>query len=484
MDRQIALQETYGHFIGGQWVEPANHQYFEGVDPSTGNKIASFARGNKEDIERAVRSSEEGFQAWYALKPSARGQILNRVAQLLRKYKQDFAYMETIDTGRPLVFSASLVETSARYFEYLGGAADKIFGEVIPASNEHLTYTYREPYGITGHITPWNVPITQAARGAASALAAGNSVVMKPAEQACLSTLELAKLCVEAGMPPGTFNVVTGYGEEAGAPLINHPAVRKIAFTGSVETGQIVMRAAADRIVPVSLELGGKSPNIVFDDADLHPAAAGSLRAFTFNTGQVCSAGTRLIVQRSILPAFVEQLIEEAQQIKIGYGIDNPTIGPLVCEEQLHRVLRYVEIGKQEGARLVYGGSRMQEEKLKDGYFMQPTIFTDVTNTMTIAREEIFGPVVVVIPFDTEEEAIRLANDTEFGLAAAVWTENIHRGHRVAKQLQAGQVYINDYSPIDVEAPFGGYKKSGIGREKGLESLHTYTQVKAVSVKL
>lgn len=307
---------------------------------------------------------------------------------------------------------------------------------------------------------------------------------MKPAEQACLSTLELAKLCVEAGMPPGTFNVVTGYGEEAGAPLINHPAVRKIAFTGSVETGQIVMRAAADRIVPVSLELGGKSPNIVFDDADLHPAAAGSLRAFTFNTGQVCSAGTRLIVQRSILPAFVEQLIEEAQQIKIGYGIDNPTIGPLVCEEQLHRVLRYVEIGKQEGARLVYGGSRMQEEKLKDGYFMQPTIFTDVTNTMTIAREEIFGPVVVVIPFDTEEEAIRLANDTEFGLAAAVWTENIHRGHRVAKQLQAGQVYINDYSPIDVEAPFGGYKKSGIGREKGLESLHTYTQVKAISVKL
>lgn len=480
MTTKMAVSQKYNHFIGGNWIEPSSEQYFENINPVTGDQIAAIAAGTKEDIDLAVTKAEEGFKKWYSLKPSVRGQILNKIALSIRENKEKLAYLETLDTGRPLFLSEQMVESSARFFEYLGGSADKIFGDVIPANNDYLTYTLREPYGVVGIIIPWNAPLQTASRDLSAALAAGNAVVLKPAEQAGLSVLELANLCMEAGLPPGVFNVVNGLGKEAGDALIHHPNIRKITFTGSVQTGKLVLEAAAKNIVPATVELGGKSPNIVFDDADLGEAIKGSLKAFLANSGQVCSAGTRLLVQNGIKDQFIAHLIESVKHVKIGDGFQNPMMGPLISESQLERVQSYIEVGKEEGATLEYGGNRIKN----NGYFIEPTIFAGVKNDMTIAREEIFGPVVSIIPFETEEEAIELANDSEYGLAASIWTENIHRGHRVAKQIQAGQVYINDFMPIDVEAPFGGYKKSGIGREKGVESLLTYTQLKTISSKM
>lgn len=484
MNQSDVLKEQYNHFINGQWTKPASGRYFNGYNPATGEQLTAFAQANKDDIDYAVENAQAGFKAWSSLKPSQRSQILLNIADQIRKNKQELAYLETIDTSRPFRFSEQIVETSARFFEYMGGAADKIMSEVIPASNDHLTYTLREPFGVIGHIIPWNAPIQTASRDIASAFAAGNAVVTKISEHAGISVLELARICVESGMPPGVFNVVNGYGPEAGAALTNHSGVRKITFTGSVPTGQQVMKVAAERIVPVTVELGGKSPNIVFEDANLDEAATVSLRAFTFNSGQVCAATTRLLVQRSILDQFVEKLVDKAKALKVGNGFEDSMVGPLITEQQMNSVLKYIEAGKHEGAELVHGGNRLQGQQTKDGYFIEPTIFTNVTNEMTIAREEIFGPVASIIPFETEEEAIEIANNTEYGLAAMLWTDNVHRAHRVAKHIQSGEVYINDFMPIAVEAPFGGYKKSGIGREKGLESLRSYTQVKTISLKI
>ncbi|MGG1677226.1 aldehyde dehydrogenase family protein [Neobacillus sp. NRS-1170] len=481
---KIAIKESYGHFINGEWTNPVNNQYFDEYNPSTGEKIASFARGDQEDINRAVQNAEEGFKAWYALEPYQRGQIMMNVASLLRKHKADFVYMESVDVGKPLYLAELELEMCARAFEYCAGAADKIFGEVIPGSARQLSYSVREPYGVTAHITPWNSPLLVGTRGCASALAAGNSVVIKVAENTSLSTLEFAALCIEAGVPSAVVNVVTGYGREAGAALVNHPKIRKICFTGSVQTGTSIMKAAAERIVPVTLELGGKSPNIIFEDADLRSATAGAIQAFIVNTGQVCAGGTRLLVQRSIVDTFTERLAEGLKQVTIGNGVENPTIGPVVSEKQLSRIEHYVKLGQEEGAELVCGGNRLTNGKLRNGFFIEPTIFKNVTSSMTIAKEEIFGPVLSIIPFDTEEEAMDLANDTEYGLAAAIWTSNIKRAHRVVKQIQAGQVYINDYLPSGAEGrPFGGYKKSGIGREGGMAGIYGFTQTKTVTIK-
>jgi len=476
----IRIRDRHDNFIGGRWAPPSGGKRFDSENPSDGSHLTSHARSDAADIAAAVESAARGGRAWLSLKPSVRGRVLVDVARRLREKSDRLAVLETLDTGKPLSLSRSDVETCARYFEFYGGAADKIHGEVIPASNSHLTLTIREPYGVTAHITPWNAPINQAGRSAAAALAAGNSVVMKPAEEASVTTLELAELCLEAGLPEGAFNVVTGLGEEAGAALCAHPAVRKIAFTGSVETGRMVLEAAARRIVPVTAELGGKSAYIVFADADLDAAAAATIKAFIRNTGQVCSAGTRLLVEAPVLEAFAGKVAEVLATVTVGPGITDPVMGPVISETQRSDILRRVEDGREQGARMLYCGRVPDDTALARGHYVAPMLLGAVSNDMRVARHEIFGPVACVIGFESEDEAVRIANDSDYGLAGAVWTANAARANRVALRIQAGQVYVNDYMPVNVEAPFGGYKQSGYGREKGLAALQDYTQVKAI----
>jgi acyl-CoA reductase-like NAD-dependent aldehyde dehydrogenase len=475
-----AIRPRYEHFIGGEWVPPATGVYFDGQNPSTGEPLGCYARGDARDVERAVESAHAAQPQWAGLDAFRRGQILQRVAQFLRRDRQRLAMLDSTDVGKPLGSALNDVEVCARYFEFYAGLADKIHGETIPAPGRNLVYTVREPYGVIGQITAWNAPMGQTGRSAAPAFAAGNAIVIKPAEQANLSIFELVALCIEAGMPAGVFNIVTGFGAEAGQALVAHPLVRKVNFTGSADTGKLVMAAAAKRIVPVSLELGGKSPFIVFADADLDAAARSAAFTLTRNAGQVCSAGTRHLVDRRVMATFAERFVAHLKAVKIGAGPDDPEMGPVVSGEQLERILGYVELGKSEGATLALGGRRLVEGARANGFFIEPTVFTDVTPRMRIAQEEIFGPVSCLIPFDDERQAIAIANDTPFGLAAAVWTRDVARAHRMASKLQAGQVYINNYHGVGVEAPFGGYKQSGIGREKGVEAMHYYTQVKTV----
>ncbi|MGH8851524.1 MAG: aldehyde dehydrogenase family protein [Casimicrobiaceae bacterium] len=473
-----------GHFIDGRFTAPSAGDYFESCDPATGAPIGRFARGNAQDIDQAVQSAERAFERWRSLQPYQRGQRLHRLAELLRGNVERLARLETLDCGHPLTRTRRDIETSARFFEFYAGLADKVYGDVIPATNANLVYTLREPYGVTGQIIPWNAPISQFARGAAPSLAAGNSVVAKPAEQTPVTALELARLACEAGLPPGTLNVVTGFGEEAGQALVDHPKIRKLTFTGSVETGRIVLARAARRVVPVTAELGGKSPFIVFADANLDAAAAAAVPGLIMLSGQTCSAATRILVQRSALSAFVERVIGRIRaDVTVGPGLQDCTIGPLISREQLERVIGYVEEGRREGARLALGGKRLTEGQLGRGFFFEPTIFTDVDNGMRIAREEIFGPVGSVIAFDTAEEALAIANDSDYGLVAGIWTSDFARAHRLATRLECGQIYINNFRDVNLEAPFGGYKSSGIGRERGVEAMHYYTQLKTIVVR-
>jgi aldehyde dehydrogenase (NAD+) len=376
------------------------------------------------------------------------------------------------------------VEVAARYFEYYGGGADKVHGETIPLGDRYLSYTRHEPFGVIGMILPWNAPLQQAARGLAPALAMGNTSVVKPAETTPTTTLVLARLAAASGLPPSVLNVVPGFGREIGGALVSHPRVAKVAFTGSVQTGRILMHAAAERVIPVTLELGGKSPNIIFADADLEAAVRSSWTAFTLKSGQVCSAGTRLLVHESVHDDVVALMVKRAASAVIGPGLEDPDLGPLANQQQFDTVSHYLKVGSDEGASLAYGGGIPSDARLAGGYFVEPTIFTGVRNDMRIAQEEIFGPVLAVIPFSTDEEAIRIANDSEFGLAAGIWTSSLSRAHHVAARLEVGQVFVNEYFAGGVETPFGGFKSSGFGREKGFEAYKHYSETKTVTVRI
>ncbi|MFN2526027.1 MAG: aldehyde dehydrogenase [Actinomycetota bacterium] len=472
-------------FIGGKPVDAASGETFDVVDPSTGKAFVSVPRGTAEDVDEAVRAARTAFDdgRWSSLRPGKRTEILLKIAELIKKNSNELTQIEAMDAGKPLKAASGEIYMAGEYFRYYAGWPTKVHGETMPTGPELLVYSLREPVGVCAGIIPWNFPLLMATWKVAAALAFGNTIVLKPAEQTPLTALRLAELCLDAGVPEGVVNVVTGYGEEAGAALAAHPDVDKIAFTGSTEVGRKILHASEGNLKRVTLELGGKSPNIVFSDANLKRAAVGSMFGVFANSGQVCTAGTRILVEKSIHEDFVSSLVDSAGKMKLGPALqEDTTMGPVVSQEQLDRVTSYIDIGRSEGAEVAAGGERSTE--LGDGYFIQPTIFTGVSNDMRIAQEEIFGPVASVIVVDDVEEAITVANDTMYGLAAAVWTDDITKAHRVARGIRAGTVWINTTGLYDPVVPFGGYKQSGYGRELGLHSMETYTVTKSVWVNL
>ncbi len=477
--------KPYQMFIDGEWVEARSNKTFDVMNPATDEVMAKVPDAGSADVDRAVKAARRAFdEGWRDVTAQERGRILLRLAEKMRKELPRLAEIETLNSGKPIVESEFDLGDVATCFEYYGGLATKLHGEVLNVPDNALSMAIKEPLGVAGQIIPWNYPLLMAAWKLAPAICAGCSMVIKPAEQTPLTLLEFARFFEECGLPRGVVNVVTGFGETCGAPLVAHKNVDKIAFTGSMEVGKIIMRTAADTLKKVSLELGGKSPNIFFADADFEAAVDGALFGVFVNQGEVCSAGSRVLVERPIYKKMLDAMVEKAKRIKLGSGLDRATkMGPVVSKEQLERVMRYQEIGRKE-AKLAAGGGRAKGEGLERGYFVEPTIFYDVDNAATIAREEIFGPVMAVIPFDKEEDALRIANDTPYGLAAAVWSRDIFKCFRTVKRLQAGIVWVNHMQPTYVEAPWGGYKMSGIGRELGPWGAEEYLQVKQVHVNL
>ncbi len=479
-----------GHYrllIDGQWTDAASGKVFATHNPATGAHVADVAEADAADVDTAVAAARQAFDAgpWPRMDAAARGRLLLQVAEKIRARGDELARMETLDNGKAIRETRAQVNASADYFEYYGGWADKLEGHVIPVRGRFHTYTVLEPIGVCGQIIPWNSPLPQAAQKLAPALAAGCTMILKPAEHTPVTALVLGEILMEAGVPEGVVNILPGFGPTAGAALASHPGIDKVAFTGEVSTGQAILRASIDNLTKVTLELGGKAPNIVCEDADLDAAVRGTLFGIFAGAGQYCDAGPRLFVHRSIRDSFMEKLLDMVRQIRIGDPLDPEThVGSLTTREQLDKVARYVEIGRDEGAELVAGGAPPDDPDLAGGYFYLPTVFDRVAPDMRLAQEEIFGPVLSVLDFDDDEQLVADANGTVYGLAAGVWTEDMRRALRLAERLKAGTVWVNTFRQTQISASFGGYKMSGIGREKGLSGLEEYCEEKTVWVDL
>ncbi len=471
--------------INNQWVPAQSGRTFATINPSTGEEICQIAEADSADVEKAVRAARAAFEhgTWRKIAASQRGALLLRLADLIEKHADELATLESLDNGKPVAVAKAVdVAATAGCFRYFAGWADKVHGKTIPIDGDFFCYTRLEPVGVVGQIIPWNFPMLMLAWKLAPALATGNTVIMKPAEQTPLSALRIGELIVEAGFPPGVVNMLPGYGPTAGAAIANHMDVDKVAFTGSTEVGHLIMEAAAkSNLKRVTLELGGKSPNIVFADTDLDAAVEGAHFGLFFNHGQCCCAGSRVFVEEKIYDKFVEKSGERARKRTVGDPFDPKTEqGPQVDAAQFEKVMGYIDSGRKEGAKLVCGGDRVGDR----GYFIQPTVFSDVQDEMKIAKEEIFGPVMSIIPFKSVDEVITRANRTEYGLAAAVWTRDIQKALSISNSVRAGTVWVNCYNVLDTRAPFGGFKQSGIGRELGEYGLQQYTEIKTVTVKL
>jgi phenylacetaldehyde dehydrogenase len=493
-DSEIKVASEVTHFVGqprkmlinGEWVHATSGKTFPVYNPATGEVLATVAEGEKEDIDKAVMAARKAFDEgpWRKMTSSERGRLIWRLADLLEQHSEEFAQLESLDNGKPLkVARAADIPLSVDLFRYMAGWATKIEGNTIPLSEpgRYFAYTLREPIGVVGQIIPWNFPLLMAAWKLGPALAAGCTIILKPAEQTPLSALRLGELIQEAGFPAGVVNIVPGFGETAGAALAAHDAVDKVAFTGSTEVGKLIVQAAAGNLKKVSLELGGKSPNIVLKDADRDVAVAGAANAIFFNHGQCCCAGSRLYIEQEVFDEVVEGVAERAKRIRLGHGfLASTQMGPLVSDEQLSRVSSYLASGIAEGATTVCGGKPYGQQ----GYFIEPTVLVDVKPSMKVVQEEIFGPVVTAMPFSDLDELLPAAHDTIYGLAAGIWTNDLTKAHRLASELRAGTVWINCYNVFDAALPFGGYRQSGWGREMGHEVFENYTEVKSVCISL
>ncbi|WP_082236067.1 aldehyde dehydrogenase family protein [Halobacillus massiliensis] len=472
-------------YINNQWKESTSGKFIDVMDPADQSVYGKIPQGSKEDVDKAVEAARKAFESeeWKKVKPHERGYLLNKIAHRIREEKESLAMMETQDVGKPLTQAKADVEAAARYFEFYGGVADKILGETIPIEDGILDFTVREPVGVTAHIVPWNYPIQIISRSVAAAIATGNTAVVKSAEDTPATAYRLAQFFDETDLLPGVFNLVTGYGKEAGASLAGHPDINHVTFTGSVPTGISVMKAAAENVVPVTLELGGKSPNIVFADCDQEKAIQGVVKAIIQNAGQTCSAGSRLLIDRTVKDEFLEKVTNAFQELQVGPGKDDVDIGPILSKSQFEKIIAYLKLADKDG-EILTGGRQLDIGGYDRGYYIAPTIIDGLDHNHPAAQEEIFGPVLTVFEFEGEDEALRLANDTEYGLVTGVWTENIGKAHRIADRIRSGQVFINNYGAGGgIQMPFGGFKKSGFGREKGLEALKNYTTVKNVAIK-
>jgi aldehyde dehydrogenase (NAD+) len=477
------LKGTKKMYINGKWVGSASGKTFESLNPATGEVLAVVSEAGTEDVNAAVEAARRAFDEgpWSKISAAQRSRLIYKLADLMEENKEELAQLDTLDNGKPIRETTNAdVPLAIEHFRYFAGWSTKIVGQTIPVQGEFFNYTRHEPVGVVGQIIPWNFPLLMAAWKLGAALATGCTVVLKPAEQTPLSALYLAELAEQAGFPEGVLNVLPGFGETAGSPLVKHPKVNKIAFTGSTDVGKYIMSEASNSLKRVTLELGGKSPNIVLPDANMNKAIPGAMSGIMFNQGQVCSAGSRLFIQKKAFDNVMADLVTHSKSIKQGEGLNEGTqMGPLVSKEQQDRVVNYINKGKDEGAEMLTGGAHTDK-----GYFVEPTVFADVDDKMSIAKEEIFGPVVAAMPFEDLDEVIERANNTDYGLAAGLWTENVKNAHYVANRIKAGTVWVNCYNVFDAASPFGGYKQSGFGREMGSYALNNYSEVKSVWINL